>query len=55
MLSAGVRCALGTDDPGVIPCDLHTEVAAAKAMGLDALALARLRRNGAQDAWCLQE
>lgn len=54
MLAAGVRCALGTDDPGVIPCDLGTEAAAGAAMGLDATALATLRRNGAEDAWCLQ-
>ena len=53
MLAAGVRCALGTDDPGVIPCDLTTESAAARAMGLDDDALATLRRNGAEDAWCL--
>lgn len=53
MLAAGVRCALGTDDPGVAPCDLGTEAAAAQAMGLDATALETLRRNGAEDAWCL--
>ncbi len=53
MLRAGVRCALGTDDPGVIPCDLGTEAAAARAMGLDEAALATLRRNGGEDAWCL--
>lgn len=54
MLEAGVRCALGTDDPGVIPCDLETEARAARLMGLDESALATLRRNGAEDAWCLQ-
>ena len=54
MLRAGVRCALGTDDPGVIPCDLDTESAAARRMGLEDTALATLRRNGAEDAWCLQ-
>lgn len=53
MLRAGVRCALGTDDPGLIPCDLDTEAAAARRMGLDAAALATLRRHGAEDAWCL--
>lgn len=53
MLQAGVRCALGTDDPGLVPCDLATEAAAARAMGLDAGALAQLRRHGAEDAWCL--
>ena len=54
MLQLGVRCALGTDDPGVIPCDLATEQAAARAMGLDEGALDALRRHGADDAWCLQ-
>ncbi|NWJ40435.1 MAG: amidohydrolase family protein [Geothrix sp.] len=53
MLSLGVRCALGTDDPGVIPCDLDTEALAARRMGLDGAALAGLRRHGAEDAWCL--
>ncbi|MDP1832344.1 MAG: hypothetical protein Q8K67_09820 [Geothrix sp.] len=53
MLGAGVRCALGTDDPGLIPCDLGTEIAAARRMGLDDTALATLRRHGAEDAWCL--
>ena len=55
MLVAGVRCALGTDDPGLVPCDLGTEFDAALDMGLDDLALARLRQNGAEDAWCLAE
>jgi len=53
MLLAGVRCALGTDDPGVIPCDLATEARAARRMGLDETAMAGLRRHGAEDAWCL--
>ena len=55
MLRAGVRCALGTDDPGVIPCDLEAEAAAVKRMGLDDAALATLRQNGAEDAWCLED
>ena len=54
MLRAGVRCALGTDDPGVIPCDLRAEWDAARAMGLGAPELAALARNSAEDAWCLQ-
>lgn len=53
MLRAGVRCALGTDDPGVLPCDLASERAAARAMGLEAIDLDRLDRHGAEDAWCL--
>lgn len=55
MLQAGVRCALGTDDPGVIPCDLDTEALACGRMGLGQGALDLLRRNGAEDAWCLQD
>jgi adenosine deaminase len=54
MLLAGVRCALGTDDPGVIPCDLDSEMTAARCMGLEDAALATLRRNGAEDTWCLE-
>ncbi|WP_257306381.1 adenosine deaminase family protein [Geothrix campi] len=53
MLRAGVRCALGTDDPGLIPCDLGTEATSARSMGLEDTVLAVLRRNGAEDAWCL--
>lgn len=53
MLRAGVRCALGTDDPGLILCDLRTEAAAGLRMGLDEAALATLRGYGAEDAWCL--
>lgn len=53
MLRAGVRCALGTDDPGVIPCDLAGEWAKAKAMGLDDRELSLLRRFTAEDAWAL--
>ena len=53
MLAAGLRCALGTDDPGVIPCDLGTEREAALAMGLTESDVLRMRRFGAEDAWCL--
>ena len=52
MLRAGVRCALGTDDPGVIPCDLKTETMAARRLGLNEDDLNRLWRYGAEDAWC---
>lgn len=52
LLRAGVRCALGTDDPGVMPCDLASEWASAAALGLSEEELARLRRNAAEDAWC---
>jgi adenosine deaminase len=53
MLRAGVRCALGTDDPGVLPCDLATERESTRSMGLEETDLARLDRHGAEDAWCL--
>lgn len=53
MLRAGVRCAFGTDDPGVIPCNLSTEADAARDMGLSDADLATLLRHGAEDAWCL--
>lgn len=53
MLRAGVRCALGTDDPGLVPCDLAGERAKAAAMGLSESELAALDRFGVEDAWCL--
>jgi adenosine deaminase len=54
MLRAGVRCALGTDDPGLIPCDLVTERQAAQAMGLTPEELAQMQAFSQEDAWCLQ-
>lgn len=54
MLAAGVRCALGTDDPGLIPCDLAGERRKAASMGLSEADLAKLDALGADDAWCLQ-
>lgn len=53
MLAAGVRCALGTDDPGVIPCTLHGEWQKAEALGVDPAGLILLARYAAEDAWCL--
>jgi len=52
MLRAGVRCALGTDDPGVIPCNLAGEWTKARAMGLSESELETLRRFAEEDAWC---
>lgn len=52
MLRAGLRCALGTDDPGVMPCDLASERAAAARLRLTAEELARLDRHAVEDAWC---
>lgn len=53
-LRAGVRCALGTDDPGVMPCTLPTEWQQALALGLTPGESRTLRENAAEDAWCLQ-
>jgi adenosine deaminase len=54
MLRAGVRCALGTDDPGIIPCSLDTEEAEARRLGLTEDELQQLWVHGEADAWCLQ-
>lgn len=54
LLRAGVRCALGTDDPGVIPCTLPGEWARARDLGLTAEELTAVRAHGDADAWCLQ-
>lgn len=53
MLRAGVRCALGTDDPGVMPCDIPGEWEEAKRLGLSREELETLRRNAVEDAWSL--
>ena len=52
-LRAGVRCALGTDDPGLIPCTLAGEWALAAALGLTPEEQDRLLRHAVEDAWCL--
>jgi len=54
LLRAGVRCALGTDDPGVIPTTLPGEWQVAQDMGLSGSQLDLLRRFAVEDAWCLQ-
>ncbi len=53
LLRAGVRCALGTDDPGIMPCTLATEWEAAAGLGLDPAELERLKTFARADAWCL--
>lgn len=53
-LAAGVRCALGTDDPGVIPTTLPGEWNQAAKLGLDAAALEKLRIHAVEDAWCFR-
>jgi adenosine deaminase len=55
MLRAGVRCALGTDDPGVMPCDLASEWDAARTLGLSGAELELLVRHATEDAWCIQQ
>jgi adenosine deaminase len=53
LLRAGVRCALGTDDPGVIPCDIGWEWQQARELGLSETELEALRNHAVEDAWCL--
>jgi adenosine deaminase len=53
LLRAGVRCALGTDDPGVIPCTLPGEWAEAEGLGLTPAELERLAGLAVADAWCI--
>ena len=53
LLRAGVRCALGTDDPGVIPCTLPGEWGEAQALGLTPAELQALQDHSLADAWCL--
>jgi len=53
LLRAGVRCALGTDDPGLIPCTLPGEWQEAEALGLTGPELERLSDFSTADAWCL--
>ena len=52
-LKAGVRCALGTDDPGVIPCTLPGEWQAARDLGLGEPELLALQDNAVADGWCM--
>lgn len=54
LLRAGVRCALGTDDPGVIPCTLPGEWEHARALGLTPEELGKVQAHSAADAWCLR-
>jgi len=53
LLRAGVRCALGTDDPGLIPCTLPGEWETAGNLGLTLGELDALRAHSVADAWCL--
>jgi len=53
-LEAGIRCGIGTDDPGVMICDLSGEWRKAAETGLPPDALQRLRQHSEEDAWSLQ-
>jgi adenosine deaminase len=53
-LRAGVRCALGTDDPGLIPCTLPGEWAETTELGLTEAEQLALFRHAQEDAWCMQ-
>jgi adenosine deaminase len=53
MLRAGMRCALGTDDPGVMPCTMASEWGSARKLGLSEAELSLLVRHSQEDAWCL--
>lgn len=55
LLRAGVRCALGTDDPGVIPCNMLKEWDLAKGMGLTNEELILINNNSNADAWCFEK
>ena len=53
-LAAGIRCGLGTDDPGVMLCDLPGEWQRAMGTGISPEAAQRLQEQSAEDAWCFQ-
>jgi len=53
MMEAGVRCALGTDDPGIIHTDLANEWQRATVLLENNEYLDQLLQNSIQDAWCL--
>jgi adenosine deaminase len=54
MMEAGVRCALGTDDPGIIKTDMCNEWQRAEALLQgDSGHLELLFQNSIKDAWCL--
>jgi adenosine deaminase len=55
MLDAGVRCALGTDDPGIIVTDLGNEWQRAEKLLVNYAYMERLYNNSISDAWCLAD
>jgi len=54
MMDASIRCALGTDDPGIIPATLGGEWDKAAALLENNVQMAQLRQNAEDGAWCLQ-
>jgi len=54
MMDAGVRCALGTDDPGLIVTDMGNEWHLAMELLEDATYMEQLYQNSISDAWCLK-
>ena len=54
MLDAGIRCALGTDDPGIIKTTLGEEWQRAEELLGEGRYLERLYDNAASGAWCLR-
>jgi len=53
MMDAGVRCALGTDDPGIIYTDLGNEWQRATELLESEAHMERLFQNAIRGAWCL--
>jgi adenosine deaminase len=53
MMEAGVRCALGTDDPGIIVTNMDNEWQRAAALLQNEDYMERLRQNSISDAWSL--
>jgi adenosine deaminase len=54
MMDAGVRCALGTDDPGIIHTTLGHEWDRARFLLKNEGQMEQLARNSAEGAWCLR-
>jgi adenosine deaminase len=54
MMEVGVRCALGTDDPGIISTTLGNEWQCAAKLLEDDAYMERLYQNSISDAWCLK-
>jgi adenosine deaminase len=55
MMDAGIMCALGTDDPGIIYTDMDTEWKQASKLLNSAVHMERLRQNAISGAWSLRQ